>query len=188
MFQELGAFVIDADKLAREAIEPGKRAWQEIVDNFGREVLNDDGTINRQKLADIVFRDKEKLEILNSIVHPAVLAEDARLVKEQRDKNPHGLVINDIPLLFELGPELMRQLADVIIVVYCSPEVQLKRLIARGMMEADALDRIKNQIPLEEKVKSADFVINNDGTFEESRQQVLQVYNAIMKNEEQHRD
>jgi len=183
MFRELGAFIIDADKLSHEVVEPGKKAWKEIIDNFGREVLNDDQTINRQKLADIVFSNKEKLQILNSIVHPAVLAEDARLVEEQRGKNPQGLVINDIPLLFELGPELMSQLADIIIVVYCSPEVQLKRLIDRGMTEADALNRIKSQIPIQEKVKSADFVINNDGTPEETRQQVRQIYNTLMKKD-----
>jgi len=183
MFRELGAFIIDADKLSHEVVEPGKKAWKEIIDNFGREVLNDDQTINRQKLADIVFSNKEKLQILNSIIHPAVLAEDARLVEEQRGKNPQGLVINDIPLLFELGPELMSQLADIIIVVYCSPEVQLKRLIDRGMTEADALNRIKSQIPIQEKVKSADFVINNDGTPDETRQQVRQIYNTLMKKD-----
>jgi len=183
MFRELGAFIIDADKLSHEVVEPGKKAWKEIIDNFGREVLNDDQTINRQKLADIVFSNKEKLQILNSIIHPAVLAEDNRLVEEQRGKNPQGLVINDIPLLFELGPELMSQLADIIIVVYCSPEVQLKRLIDRGMTEADALNRIKSQIPIQEKVKSADFVINNDGTPDETRQQVRQIYNTLMKKD-----
>jgi len=183
MFRELGAVIIDADKLSHEVVEPGKKAWKEIIDNFGREVLNDDQTINRQKLADIVFSNKEKLQILNSIVHPAVLAEDARLVEEQRGKNPQGLVINDIPLLFELGPELMSQLADIIIVVYCSPEVQLKRLIDRGMTEADALNRIKSQIPIQENLKSADFVINNDGTPEETRQQVRQIYNTLMKKD-----
>ncbi len=183
MFRELGAFIIDADKLAHEVVEPGKKAWQEITDNFGREVLNDDQTINRQKLADIVFNNKGKLQILNSIVHPAVLAEVARLVEEQRGKNPQGLVINVIPLLFELGPELRSQLADIIIVVYCSPEVQLKRLIDRGMTEADALNRIKSQIPIQEKVKSADFVINNDGTPDETRQQVRQIYNTLTKKD-----
>lgn len=183
MFRELGAFIIDADKLAHEVVEPGKKAWQEITDNFGREVLNDDQTINRQKLADIVFNNKGKLQILNSIVHPAVLAEVARLVEEQRGKNPQGLVINDIPLLFELGPELRSQLADIIIVVYCSPEVQLKRLIDRGMTKADALNRIKSQIPIQEKVKSADFVINNDGTLDETRQQVRQIYNTLTKKD-----
>jgi len=146
-------------------------------------VLNDDQTINRQKLADIVFNNKGKLQILNSIVHPAVLAEVARLVEEQRGKNPQGLVINVIPLLFELGPELRSQLADIIIVVYCSPEVQLKRLIDRGMTEADALNRIKSQIPIQEKVKSADFVINNDGTPDETRQQVRQIYNTLTKKD-----
>ena len=90
------------------------------------------------------------------------------------------MIIKDIPLLLELGPEIARKLADKIIVVYASSEVQLKRLIARGVEENDARNRIKTQIPVDEKIKFADFVINNDGTLEETRQQVLKVYRQLM--------
>ena len=180
MFKELGAFIIDADKLAHDVVEPGKRAWQGIVDSFGQDILNGDRTLNRQKLADIVFKDKARLQILNSIVHPAVLAEDARLVEQQRAVDPNGLIVKDIPLLLEVGPEIARQMVEVIIVVYCSPAVQLKRLIGRGMTEADAQNRIRNQVPVEEKKKFADFLVNNDGSLEETRQQVVQIYNKIM--------
>jgi dephospho-CoA kinase len=181
MFADLGAFIIDADKLAHQVVEPGQKALQEIVDFFGKDILNQDGTLNRQKLADIVFKDKDKLAKLNSIVHPAVLNEDARLVEQQKALNPDGLIVKDIPLLLELGPEIARKMVEIIIVVYCSPPVQLKRLIARGMAESDAQNRIKTQIPVNEKMKSADFIVNNDGTLEETRQQVVQIYNKIMK-------
>jgi dephospho-CoA kinase len=143
-------------------------------------ILNEDKTLNRQKLADLVFKDKDKLHILNTIVHPAILEEDARLVEQQKVLNPDGLIVKDIPLLLELGPELARKMVEFIIVVYCSPAIQLKRLIGRGMTQADALNRINNQVPVQEKVKSADFVVNNEGSLEDTRRQVVQIYNTLM--------
>ena len=180
MFGELGAFVIDADKLAREVVEPGKPAWQAIIDSFGRQILNGDQTINRQMLADIVFRDPAKLKLLNSSVHPEIFKEDQRLVDERKSTDPGGLVIKDIPLLLEMGRDVARLMADKIIVVYASPDIQLKRLVARGVAEADARNRINNQVPVKDKLKMADFVINNDGTLDETRVQVRAVYQQLM--------
>ncbi|MCX6005598.1 MAG: dephospho-CoA kinase [Chloroflexi bacterium] len=180
MFQDLGAYIIDADALARKVEEPGQRAWQKIVDQFGDGILNRDKTINRQKLADIVFSNPQALQKLNSIVHPEVLREDTNLIEERRKVAPDGLVVKDIPLLLEVGPEIARRLVDKIIVVFASPEIQLKRLIARGVSEEDARNRIRNQIPIKEKMKFADYVINNDGTLEETRQQVQVIYDQLM--------
>lgn len=180
MFQNLGAYIIDYDELARKVVEPGNEAWQKLVDNFGKVILNVDKTVNRQKLADIVFSNPEKLRQLNSIIHPEVFSEDHRLTQERGEIAPDGLIIKDIPLLIELGPEISRKLVDKIIVVYASPEVQLRRLISRGVEKNDALNRIKNQIPIEEKIKFADFVINNDGTPEETQRQVVQIYQQLM--------
>ncbi len=180
MFGRLGAFIIDADKLAREVVEPGKEAWQQIIDFFGRDILNEDQTLNRHKLAEVVFNDPEKLKKLNSIVHPQVLREDQRLVEERKKIDPDGLIIKDIPLLLEVGPEVARMLVDKIIVVYCSPDVQLTRLIARGMEADDAKSRIASQIPIEDKKKMADFIINNDGTLDETWQQVQNIYKQLM--------
>jgi len=182
MFGELGAFIIDADKLAHEVVEPGKIAWQAIIDNFGRQVLNEDQTLNRQMLADIVFKDPAKLQLLNSIVHPEVLKEDQRLVAERKSADPDGLIIKDIPLLLEMGRDVARLMVDKIIVVYASPEIQLKRLIARGVGEADARNRINNQVPVKDKIQLADFVINNDGTLDETRLQVRAVYQQLMSS------
>jgi dephospho-CoA kinase len=180
MFAELGAFVIDHDKISREVVEPGKPAWQRIVDFFGSSVLNDDRSINRQALAGIVFSDRAKLQKLNSIVHPAVFEEDQRLVEERKRVDPDGLVIKDVPLLLEAGPEMAHLLVDKIIVVFASPDVQLKRLIARGVPDEDARNRMATQLPVREKTRYADFVVNNDGTLEETMQQVKTIYSTLM--------
>jgi len=180
MFAELGAFVIDHDRISREVVEPGKPAWQAIIDDFGTEVLNSDRSINRQALADVVFKDPASLQRLNSIVHPAVLNEDQRLVEERKLIDPDGLIIKDVPLLLEAGPEIAHLLVEKIIVVFASPEVQIKRLIARGVPEEDARNRIKTQLPVSDKTKYADFVINNDGTLEETRQQVKDIHSRLM--------
>jgi len=180
MFAELGAFVIDHDKISREVVEPGRPAWQAIADFFGSAVLNDDRSINRQALAEIVFRDPARLQKLNSIVHPAVLEEDQRLVEEIKRVDPDGLIIKDVPLLLEAGPEIAHLLVDKIIVVFASPEVQLKRLIVRGVPGEDARNRIRTQLPVSEKTRYADFVVNNDGTLEETMQQVKDIYSKLM--------
>lgn len=180
MFQDLGAYIIDADELARQVVIPGKKAWQDILDYFGTDILGNDKTIDRQKLADIVFQNPEKLQKLNSFVHPEVLKEDQRLCEEREKVDPDGLIVKDIPLLLEAGREVAMLLVDKIIVVCASPEIQLKRLIARGILEIDARNRIKTQKPLADKIKLADYVINNDGTFEETRQQVKNIYSQLM--------
>jgi len=180
MFAELGAFVIDHDRISREVVEPGKPAWQSIVDTFGRDILNNDRSINRQSLADIVFKDPARLQMLNSIVHPAVLGEDQRLVEERKRVDPTGLIIKDVPLLLEAGPEIAHLLVEKIIVVFASPDVQLKRLIVRGVPEEDARSRIKTQLPVSDKAKYADYVVNNDGTLDQTRQQVKDIYSRLM--------
>jgi dephospho-CoA kinase len=180
MFAEMGAFIIDFDVLAHQVVEPEKPAWKGIVDSFGRDILNPDQTINRQKLAALVFNNSEKLQNLNSITHPEIAREEQRLVEERQRIDPNCIIIKDIPLLLEIGPEIAHMLVQKIIVVYCSPEVQLTRLIARGMTEEDARNRIKNQIPVKEKLQFADFVINNDGSLEETRKQAQNVYSQLM--------
>jgi dephospho-CoA kinase len=182
MFADLGAFVSDSDQLARQVVEPGKPAWQGIKDNFGPDILNADGTIDRQKLAAVVFNNPDKLNKLNSIVHPEVIKEDIRLADESQATDPNRLIVRDMPLLLEAGPEIARMLADKIIVVYASPDVQLKRLIERGMSEDDVHNRINSQVPVKDKLKYADFVINNDGSLEETRKQVLDIFRQLTQS------
>jgi dephospho-CoA kinase len=180
-FRELGAYIIDWDELAREVIRPHLRAWKEIVEYFGKDFLNEDLTINRQKLAEVVFSDKEKVTKLNQIVHPEVFKEDDRITNEIRTLDPDALIIKDIPLLLELTQPVF---VDKVVVVSASEQTQLRRLEEKGISREDAQNRIKSQLPLEEKIKSADFVINNDGPLEETKKQVEEIYSLLRKGEQ----
>jgi dephospho-CoA kinase len=180
-FGELGAYVIDWDELAREVIRPHLKAWKEIVEYFGKGILRDDLTINRQKLANIVFSDKEKLAKLNQIVHPEVFEEDERITNDIKSRDANALIIKDIPLLFELTRPIF---VDKIVVVSASEQTQLRRSEEKGVSREDAQRRIKSQLPLERKIKSADFVINNDGPLEETKRQVDEIYSLLMKGEQ----
>lgn len=180
-FRELGAYIIDWDELARDVIRPHLRAWKEIVEYFGKDFLNEDLTVNRQKLAEMVFSDKEKVAKLNQIVHPEVFKEDERITNEVKSLDRDALVIKDIPLLFELTCPIF---VDKIVVVSASEQTQLRRLEEKGMSREDARSRIKSQLPLKEKIKSADFVINNDGPLEETKKQVEEIYSLLGKGEQ----
>ena len=180
-FRELGAYIVDWDELARDVIRPHLRAWEKIVEYFGKDFLNEDLTVNRQKLAEMVFSDKEKVAKLNQIVHPEVFKEDERITNEIKSLDPDSLVIKDIPLLFELTRPIF---VDKIVVVSASEQTQLRRLEEKGMSREDARSRIKSQLPLEEKIKSADFVINNDGPLEETKKQVEEIYSLLRKGEQ----
>ena len=177
-FKELGAYVIDWDELAREVVRPHSRAWKEIIECFGKDVLNENLTINRQKLAKIVFTEKGKVKKLNQIVHPKVFREDERIINEIKNHDPDALVVKDVPLLFESTHPIF---TDKTVVVSASEDTQLKRLEEKGMSRDDARNRIRSQLPLEEKIKSADFVINNDGSLEETKRQVEEIYSLLKK-------
>jgi len=180
-FRKLGAYIIDWDELARAVVRPHSKAWKEIVEYFGKGILNEDLTINRQKLAEVVFSDKEKVTKLNHIVHPEVFKEDERMTSEIKSLDPNALIIKDIPLLFELTRPIF---VDKVVVVSASEQTQLKRLEEMGMSREDAQSRIKSQLSLEEKIKSADFVINNDGSLEETKKQVEEIYSLLRKGEQ----
>jgi dephospho-CoA kinase len=177
-FREMGAYIIDWDELARKVTHPHSKAWKAIVKYFGKGILNGDLTINRQKLAEIVFSDQEKLTKLNQIVHPEVFKEDERITNELARLDPDALIIKDIPLLFELTRPIY---VDKKVVVSASEQTQLKRLEEKGISRKDARNRIKAQLPLEEKLKSADFVINNDGALEDTKRQVEEIYSLLRK-------
>ncbi|ESU30823.1 hypothetical protein G3A_19900 [Bacillus sp. 17376] len=174
MFTELGITVIDADIEARLAVEPGEKAYNDIVSHFGTEILEEDGTINRPKLGEIIFNNKEKRLLLNSIVHPAVRERMAQKRAKAEEANEKAVVM-DIPLLFESN---LTGLVEKIIVVYVDEHTQLERLMKRnGFSEEEAYSRIKSQMPLKDKVGMADAVIDNSGSIEQSRQQLLDILN-----------
>jgi len=177
-FRELGAYVINWDDLAREVVRPHTKAWKGIVQHFGKDFLNEDLTVNRERLAQTVFSDQGKVAKLNEIVHPEVSKEDERITNEIRSVDPEALVVKDIPLLFELTRPIR---VDKTVVVATSEQTQLRRLEDKGMSRDDALNRIRFQLPLEEKTKRADFVVNNDGSLEDTRRQVEAIVYALRR-------
>jgi dephospho-CoA kinase len=160
MFRQCGAVVIDADALAREIVQPGKPAWREIVRAFGKDMLNPDRTINRHSLGTMVFHDKKKLRRLERIIHPRVAREQTKLAKQAGKNDPHAIVIYDVPLLFEAHID---KRVDKVIVVTADQKTQLDRLRKRnGLSRTEALCRIRSQLPLAQKRRLADYVL--DGT------------------------
>ena len=177
ILKELGAYIIDADKIARQVVEPEKPAWLEIVKFFGRDIINKDKIINRKRLGEIIFNDPVKRRKLEEIVHPRVIEEENRLVEEYRRKNPDGIVIIDAALLIEAGSH---KRVDKLIVVYADKETQVKRLMERdGLRQTDAEKRIASQLPLDKKVKMADFVIDNSKGIEETQRQTIDIFNKL---------
>jgi dephospho-CoA kinase len=157
MFKQCGAVVIDADELAREVVRPGKPAWRAIANTFGKTVLTADRTIDRQTLGAIVFGNRVKLRRLERIIHPRVACEQARLTKQAARNDPKAVVIYDVPLLFEVGID---KRVDKIIVVTADRETQIARLKKRnGLTRAEALRRLKSQMPLDRKIRRANYTI-----------------------------
>jgi dephospho-CoA kinase len=173
-FQDLGAHIIDADRIGHEAIEPGRAAYREILSHFGTGILDSSGRIDRKKLGPIVFADPHQLRALNAIVHPRIIARTEELAAEHQRQNPQSVVVVDAALIFEsrLGGSLNK-----VIVAWCRPEQQLERLMAKaGVFRDEAERRIKSQMPVEEKRRRADYLIDCSGSMEETRRQAGAIY------------
>ncbi|MGG4012214.1 dephospho-CoA kinase [Bacillus smithii] len=169
LLKEKGFTVIDADVAARIVVQPGEEAYKKIVETFGKDILLENGEINRPKLGDLVFRDEQKRLQLNAIVHPAV-RKQMLLEKEQAIRNGKQTIFLDIPLLFESG---LTWMVDKTIAVYVDENIQLQRLMKRNGLDKEAAEiRISAQMPLEEKASKADAVINNNGTITETKKQL----------------
>lgn len=168
-FESQGIPVVDADKGARQVMEPGQAAYHDVVKTFGQEILTKDGTIDRTRLGAIVFNDPAKLSKLNETVHSHVL----NWIKEEKDKlikAGHPLVVLDIPLLYEIGFE---NEVDAVMVIYVDPETQLKRLMKRdNLSENEAQIRIAAQASIDSKAEKADIVIDNRGGIDETENQL----------------
>jgi dephospho-CoA kinase len=170
-----GAVVIDADKIAREVVEPGTVGLARVVAAFGDEVLRPDGSLNREKLGSIVFADSERLATLNGIVHPLV---GERVAQLQREAADDAIVVYDVPLLAE---NKLAPMYDVVIVVDAADEVRIGRLAEhRGMAEDDAKARIAAQASREERLAVADIVIPNEGSLEELEARVSDVWDELL--------
>lgn len=169
-----GAVIVDADKIAREVVEPGTPGLAAVVEEFGADVLSADGTLDRPKLGGIVFSDPGKLKALNAIVHPLVGARSAEL---EASAGPDAVVVHDVPLLTENG---LAPLYDLVVVVDAAPQTQLDRLVRlRGMAEDEAKSRMAAQATREQRLAVADLVIDNDGPLEALEPQVRAVWERL---------
>jgi dephospho-CoA kinase len=178
MLRELGAEVIDADQVAREVVEPGHPAYHDVVKTFGREVLDANQQIDRKKLGAIVFADAEKRKELNAITHPRIADLTARKMATLAARGV-PVAIYEASLLVENG---VHKGLGGLIVVAASEENQIARVMKRdGLSEAEARSRLAAQLPLSEKVKAATWVIHADGTLDDTRAQVVSLWQELSK-------
>jgi len=178
MFAHLGCRVIDADLLAREVVAPGQPAHAAIVVEFGPEVLQPDGSLDRKRLGAVVFEDPARRKRLEQITHPAIRQRQQRILSVLEEEEHEGIVIWDVALLIETGGAAQM---DRVVVVSADEATALARLMARdGSSEADALARIRSQMPVAEKARRADYVIANSGSRADTEKQVREVHRALL--------
>ncbi|CAL9407905.1 dephospho-CoA kinase [Streptomyces albus] len=177
LLAEHGAVIVDADRIAREVVEPGTPGLAAVVAEFGEEVLAPDGSLDRPRLGSLVFADPDRLAALNAIVHPLVGERSAELEREAAAADQNAVIVHDVPLLTENG---LAPLYDTVVVVDASDETRLDRLVRlRGMAEQEARARMAAQATREERLAVADIVIDNDGPIEELPQRVHAVWEQL---------
>ncbi len=177
IFKKLGACIIDADVISRELVLPNQPAWEEITRTFGKTILKEDQTINRAKLADIVFKDENQKNLLENILHPKVIEEEMKLCRQFFKIDPQTLVVIDAAMLIESGNY---KKVDKVIVVTCDQESLILRSIKRSSLtREEAKLRLQNQMPQEEKVKQADYILQNDGNQEDFKTKVQKLYTEL---------
>jgi dephospho-CoA kinase len=189
MFVVLGAHLIQADRIAYALMQPGEAVYNEVVLHFGRKILNADGSINRAKLAEVVFgatdapdgQPASRIGELNCIIHPVVLRNQDAWMREMGRQDPRGVAIVEAALILEAGAAKQ---FDRLIVVTCSEEQRAARFAARHQMELDAARkevtrRMAAQLPEKEKIKAADYIIDNSGSLDHTREQVSQVWQHL---------
>ena len=184
MFAAVGVHVIQADVIAHRLMQPGESVYKQVVEHFGSGILNPDRVINRAKLAEAVFGDSPRVEDLNRIVHPAVVAEQDRWMEEVRRADAHAIAMVEAALILEAGAE---DRFDCLVVVTCRPEQRAKRWAQRLHLDEETARRevtrrMAAQWPDEEKVKAADYVIDNSGSLDQTERQVREVL-AQLKNQ-----
>ena len=175
MFSKLGAVVIRSDELARQVIEPNTTGFQKVLSRFGNQILQENGSIDRTKLAQIVFNDQFALKDLEEIIHPLVRNKTNEIIDAQTQET---IVVNEVPLLLEKN---MENLFDFLVVVISSEKNRINRLLKRGISEIDAKKRMKLQVSDEQRKTSADFLIANDGNIEQLEADVSKVWQALLE-------
>ena len=171
---ELGCRVLDADATAREVVAAGSEGLAAVVEAFGSEILQPDGTLDRARLGALVFGDENKRLLLNSILHPFIIAAQDEQLRKWEAEDALGIAVVDAALMIESGGY---KRFDKLIVVHCRPEIQLERLMARNSISReDAIRRIDSQMPQAEKMRHADFLIDTSEGFEDTRRRTREVY------------
>jgi dephospho-CoA kinase len=179
IFAELGCHVLDADLTAREVVMPGTAGLNAIVQEFGEEILNTDGTLDRKRLGALIFADENRRQRLNHILHPFIIARQDEILREWEREDPNGIGIVDAALMIESGGY---KRFDKLIVVHCRPEVQLERLMLRDKLSRDeAQRRVASQMSQEEKQKFADYLIDTSDGFDPTRSRTVEVYNQLIR-------
>ena len=177
MLRKRGAAIIDADQVAREVVEPHTPGWRRVRDRFGERILRPDGFLDRRALREVVFRDHRARQDLNNILHPLIRARMLEKADFLEGDRPERLIVFDIPLLYE---SKLTHWVKKVIVVYVPESVQIRRLMDReGIGEEDALRMIRAQIPIEEKKRMADCLIDNSGSREETERQVDHLWRCL---------
>jgi len=189
MFVALGAHLVQADRIAHSLMQPGEAVYNEVVRHFGREILNPDLSINRAKLAEVAFgpatdaegKRASRIEELNRIVHPVVIRSQDEWMEDRARQDPHAVAIVEAALILEAGAA---ERFDRIVVVTCSAEQRVARFAARQKVDLEAARkevarRMAAQLPDEEKIKAANYVIDNSGALDQTREQVRQVWQKL---------
>jgi dephospho-CoA kinase len=177
LLEQHGCHVIYADRLGHEVLLPSGEAYAAVVKEFGREILQADGHINRKALAGLVFSSPERLEALNSLVHPHVFRRQDEFFARVAAEDPTGIAVVEAAIMIEAGSH---KRYDRLLVTYCTPEQQIQRFLKRhGVTEAEARARIERQMPLDAKRKFADYVIDTSGTKQDSARRVDEVYQKL---------
>jgi dephospho-CoA kinase len=179
LFGELGCVVLDADALVAELYRPGRAGHRALVKTYGAGILRPDGDVDRQKLADVAFRDAASAQQLNALIHPLVMEEEARIAAEEEKRGDDRIVVVEATLLLEAGG---KQRYDRIVVVDVDPATQVARGIARGMTREEVERRIRHQLPRGERLAAADYVIDNSGDLEQATREVRRVYDALRED------
>lgn len=186
MLEERGARIVDFDDLARRVVEPDEPAWRDIADHFGESVLHDDRTVDRKTLGEIVFHDVEQRRILEGFTHPRIRELFHREVASIRSQHPEAVIVAVVPLLIEND---MQPLFDLVVVVHVPEEIQIQRLMERdGLSRGGAVNRLRTQMPIDDKVAAADTVIDNSGLIAVTRRQVEQLWEDLRRMVEESPD
>jgi dephospho-CoA kinase len=185
MFVALGAHVIQSDTVAHQLLQPGEGVYDKVVGRFGAAILNADGTVNRARLAEAAFGQPRRIAELNGIVHPAVIEYENRWMKEIAHREPHAIAIVEAALILEAGSA---NRFDRLVVVTCRPEQRVERWASRARVDLETARRevtrrMAAQLPDEEKIKAADYVIHNSGSLDEARKKVEQIYEKLRVDE-----